>query len=928
MKKETVTIFPIVLCRQLAMAFGFGFCLAGPALAVCTPSGSKLTTDNTLYYCGNPGQYDEVEINTTQNMSLSPLTGYGMYNQGGSLKKVTVSTSGSQSDALMQRSSYNLTIGDDLTIVTKGYSADGLNLAVTGASNLVVGNRANITTTSGIAVRANLTNQSGNGGSNVITLGENATIVTQANGENSSQGLGYGIYAGNRKLETEAMPHVSSAKITVGNGSVIQTGGNSAHAVYANKTGGIYLGNTTITTTGSTAHGLAAEDGEVWSGSTLNCLLGNASCIKQSFEGGKIHLAGDTAITVDPSKGSYAIFSSGTGSSIASEKADGTSAAGVYNVTGDIVANRAGQIVLNANGASQFTGNLVSDNAGSLVQLAYDNTSRVTGNATASDSGIVKQTYSGDAVGAGNLYANTGGQVQLNMSERSSLSGNMVTDATGSISGNLSGNARYTGSTDASAGGPISLNLANTATWQMMNSSNLTNLNVDAGTEVILGDAANPHSGNRVDLTIANLSGNGSFYVRSDIARDGNTAINNGDKIYITDSSSGAHKVYVRDANLGNIATSTLGTERLRIVEDSSGGTATFALGGDAGTGIQQTSVDVGAYSYILDREENFARSDTQYWILAATPGNDLNNTAKNSVNLLNINYLLGYVENQTLLQRMGQLRQSNAKDGDVWGRVYGGSLDHFDSRLGGMDMKYAGMQMGVDRRLDGQDGRFYVGAAAGTSKGDVDYSVGTGDVRSYHLGVYGTYMANNGFYVDGIVKYMHMKNEFNTVTGGGLGVDGSGNTNGFSIGVETGKRFYLENADTGWYLEPQGQLTYSHQNSASVQASNGLQTKLGSYDSTLGRASIIAGYSITKGKNPIDVYFKTGYIREFSGKTHYTFNGADRETYDFGGGWWDNGIGLNMQINDRHNIYMDANYAKGSRFDQKQFNIGYRYSF
>lgn len=367
MKKETVTVFPIVLCRQLAMAFGFGFCLAGPALAVCTPSGSKLTTDNTLYYCGNPGQYDEVEINTTQNMSLTPLTGYGMYNLGGTLNKVTVNTTGSRSDALMQRSSNNLTIGDDLTIVTTGYSADGLNLAVTGASNLVVGDRANITTTSGVAVRANLSNQTGNGGKNVITLGENATIVTQANGENTSQGLGYGIYAGNRTMETEGMPQVSSAEVTVGNGSVIQTAGNSAHAVYANKTGEIYLGNTTITTTGSTAHGLAAEDGEVWSGSTLNCLLGNASCIKQSFEGGKIHLAGDTAITVDSSKGSYAIFSSGTGSSIASEKADGTSAAGVYNVTGDIVAKKEGQIVLNANGASQFTGNLVSDNAGSLV---------------------------------------------------------------------------------------------------------------------------------------------------------------------------------------------------------------------------------------------------------------------------------------------------------------------------------------------------------------------------------------------------------------------------------------------------------------------------------------------------------------------------------------------------------------------------------
>lgn len=833
----------------------------------------------------------------------------------------------------MQRGNANLTIGDDLRIETTGYSADGINLAITGASRLVVGNRAEISTGSGIGVRANLTNQNG---SNVIILGENATIVTQANGENVSAGLGYGIYAGGRDRETEAMPKVSSAKVTAGNGSFIQTAGNKAYAVYANKTGEIQLGDTQIITTGQYAHGLVAEDGSITSGATLCGILGRPPCTTSTFEGGKIHLAGDTDITVDTGKGSYAMFATGTGSSIASQTADGTPVAAVYQITGDIVANKAGQIDLSANGASLFAGNLLADNAASLVKVAYAGTSVVAGNSTASDFGTVRQSFADNARATGNLDAKTNGQITLDMKGRSALSGNMSTDATGSITGNIIGNAIYTGSTDASAGGTISLSLADKARWQMLNSSNLTNLNVATGTEVILGDDNNPDSTNRVDLTIANLSGNGSFYVRSDIARDGNTTVNDGDMIHITDSSSGAHKVYVRDANLGNVSTSTLGSERLRIVEDSSGGTATFALGGDAGTGVEQRSVDVGAYSYELGREDDTASESrmmarsagSTYWILAATPGNELNNTAKNSVNLMNINYLLGYVENQTLLQRMGQLRQSNAKDGDVWGRVYGGSLDHFDSRLGGMDMKYAGMQMGVDRRLDGQDGRFYVGAVAGTSKGDVDYSVGTGDVRAYHLGVYGTYMANNGFYVDGIVKYMHMKNEFNTVTGGGLGVDGSGNTNGFSIGVETGKRFYLENTDTGWYLEPQGQLTYSHQNSASVHASNGLQTKLGSYDSTLGRASVIAGYSISKGKNPIDVYLKTGYVREFSGKTDYTFNGTDRESYDFGGGWWDNGIGLNMQINDRHNLYMDATYAKGSRFDQKQFNIGYRYSF
>ncbi len=922
--KKIIKTTPRVLCTNLALVFGIGFGLSGNALAVCTPDGtSRLTTDNTLYYCGNPGQYDEVEVTTTAAAGTAPLGGYGLYNQGGTLKKLTIVTSGSQADAIMQRGSTNLVIGDNLDITTTGYSADGINLAITGASSLTVGNNAEINTTSGIGVRANLSIQNG---SNVITMGENTHIVTKANGENTSAGLGYGIYAGNRSRETESMPQAGSAKVIMGNGTLIETAGNKAYGVYANRTGEVELGNTTIITTGQTAHGLVSEDGQITSGSTLCGIGSRPPCTTSTFEGGKIHLAGDTSVIVDTDRGSYAMLATGTGSVIASRLSDGTAASGLYRITGDIVSQHAGQIMLDATGLSRFEGNVASSDAGSLVQVAYGGNTINTGHATAGDSGMVKQNYTGSASGTGNLIAQTGGQVTLGMKDSSTLNGNMTTDATGSITGHLSNNAFYTGNTDASAGGSISLDMADSSKWQMLNSSNLTDLHVSDKAEIILGDTTDPHSGNRVDLTIANLSGNGTFYVRSDIARDGNQIVNDGDMIHITDSSSGAHKVYVRDAHLGNIATSTLGTERLRIVEDSSGGSATFTLGGDAGTGIQQSSVDVGAYSFLLDREENLARASSQYWVLSATQ--DLNNTARNSVNLMNINYLMGYVENQTLLQRMGQLRASHAKDGDVWGRVYGGSLDHFDSRLGGMDMKYGGMQLGIDRRFDGRDGRFHVGVAAGTSKGDVDYSVGSGDVRSYHLGIYGTYMHNNGFYVDGLVKLMHMKNEFDTVTGGGVSVNGSGNTKGFSVGVEAGKRFYPGKSDEGWYLEPQAQLTFSHQNSATVHASNGLQTRLGSYDSTLGRASVIAGYSIKKGKNPIDVYLKTGYIREFSGKTDYTFNGTDRESYDFGGGWWDNGIGINMQINDRHNLYMDATYSAGSRFDQKQVNIGYRYSF
>ncbi|KES11411.1 Autotransporter beta-domain protein, partial [Snodgrassella alvi SCGC AB-598-O11] len=173
--------------------------------------------------------------------------------------------------------------------------------------------------------------------------------------------------------------------------------------------------------------------------------------------------------------------------------------------------------------------------------------------------------------------------------------------------------------------------------------------------------------------------------------------------------------------------------------------------------------------------------------------------------------------------------------------------------------------------------------------------------------------------------------NKFNSMTAGGYHVKGDGNTNGFSIGAEVGKRIHLSgagNADEGWYLEPQAQLTYSHQDGATINATNGLSTRLASYNSLIGRASLILGYTIQSGKNPVDVYFKTGYQKEFDGETSYTFNRTVKEKYKFDGNWWDNGIGVNMRLNRNHHIYGDMVYSAGNKFNQKQINAGYRYNF
>ena len=292
----------------------------------------------------------------------------------------------------------------------------------------------------------------------------------------------------------------------------------------------------------------------------------------------------------------------------------------------------------------------------------------------------------------------------------------------------------------------------------------------------------------------------------------------------------------------------------------------------------------------------------------------------------------MSYVETQTLLQRMGQIRTDDTASGKVWGRIYTGKLNSFnDNRLSGFDMDYYGLQMGLDRKLNYDKVNLYYGLMGGLSRGEVDHNVGDGSTKSYSLGLYGTLQSQNGFYLDGLVKYMHMTNKFNTLTGGGYRVNGDGHTNGFSLGAEMGKRIRLTSAgeaEQGWYLEPQAQLTFSHQNGATINATNGLRTRLGSYNSLIGRASLILGYTIQNNKNPVDIYFKTGYLREFDGKTSYTFNRVAKEKYDFGGNWWDNGIGINVRLNGKHHIYGDMVYSAGNKFNQKQINAGYRYNF
>ncbi|WP_392563886.1 autotransporter outer membrane beta-barrel domain-containing protein [Orbus wheelerorum] len=911
--------------KRVIMIFSPLFFYSHYSLATCNSNGNILTTDNTLYYCsGNIEIYDEIIINTSIAGGITPLQGFGIYADGDrNLKEVDIMTSASAADGIQVNKRGDLTF-DKLTVKTSGSSADGINVTENLTVNATVntGNNTYIEAQSGVGVRANVSKVAGT--TNTINVGSNATIITYGSangflGANAYDALGYGVYAGIRSWK--ASTAIGNAKVTIGDNSTITTNGSLSHAAYANSGGKIQLGSINITTHNRNAYGLYAESSDA------------GSIIK----GSTIDLLGDVTINV-PTSG-IAIYANGVDSIIASKNSDtGVLTSGVFNINGVIKADDSGAINLSMATGSNIQGNIQSTNNG-LVELNMANGSSMQGYARAANNGFIHLNLADGSYIQGNIQSTINGLADVNMADGSSIQGNIQATNTGLINVNMASGSIIQGNIQATNNGHVELNMINGAKilgsstisdggqidididgelsqWVVSSDSTLTNLNLTNNAKTVLGDHQVALDGtNSVTLTTNTLNGNGIFMMRSVI--DGTNNFH--DLIQVTDAnaSAGEHQIMINDSQSGSATVD--GSERVMLVQ-TEGGTARFT-----------STVDIGANTYNLDKGDlEFGERETD-WHLRKL---ERSNPANNSVTIVNINYLMNYIENQTILQRLGELRQTQNEGGDVWGRIYTGTLNSFENaNFSDSKLRYSGFQLGVDKNVNSTDlWDVYVGLIAGMSKGMTDFKVGDGNTTTYYAGFYGTYKEYNGFYLDLIAKYMYMDNKFNTQTSGGYAVNGSGDSQGYSIGLEFGKRFWLNKPtiNTGsWFIEPQGQFTYGYQSSATIKSNNGLKTKLHEFDSVLGRISSLFGYTTyDKNNNQVDLYIKLGYVKEYDGDTSYTFNGTDKESYSFKGHWIDTGIGINTQISKQHNLYFDLNYAAGKQFNQRQVNLGYRYNF
>ena len=446
--------------------------------------------------------------------------------------------------------------------------------------------------------------------------------------------------------------------------------------------------------------------------------------------------------------------------------------------------------------------------------------------------------------------------------------------------------------------------------------NSLTSLSLNKGT-VNLEKTTNFQT-----LTIfSNLSGSGTFNLNTNIAE------NKSDKIVVKGSAEGNHKIGVTNqgANVAN--------GKVTLVE-TNGGNAAFSLTNP------NNRVDLGAYQYFLTKEGNnwvLVHSqkalDSTSSVETNVPDNTgSNNAASNNPNvpdytsipkkplLTNLsNIQVSLRQAQLLLveddlsgihQRLGEVK--NGEKGNVWVRNVNSrqklaALSTGKSETSGFKQNVHSLQVGADTAVTDN---LRVGGFVGRSQANVDFNghYGDGKVRSNSVGLYAAYLADNGIYVDNIVKYSRLHANSNHTE--------KRHYNAYTISSELGKRFSLAN---DWTITPQAQLAWTHISSQENEDS------LSSVYSRIG-LRVAKGFALSNGWN-LQPYAEVNAItsKNRSSKIHYTNSALDVASSR---GRFESAVGLNAGFAN-HRFGLEVSRADGKNFDKPYaIQAVYRYQW
>jgi len=335
----------------------------------------------------------------------------------------------------------------------------------------------------------------------------------------------------------------------------------------------------------------------------------------------------------------------------------------------------------------------------------------------------------------------------------------------------------------------VNVTLANSQ-WRFNQSSILHHLNTQNSTVKF-----EPTSEYKTLTIKGDLSGSTTFDLNTNIAE------NKADKIVVKGKAEGDHHLNVTDhgAHVAN--------GKVTLVETNSGN-AKFHLANANGY------VALGAYKYFLTPEgKNWVLAHSQSVVTPqpqpqpqprTTKTAQLLERANAQVSLRQAELLMVENELNGIHQRLGEIR-TGAK-GNIWVRNVNShqkltALSTGESQTSGFKQNVHNLQIGADAAATD---KVRLGGFVGHSQATIDFNnhYGNGKVKGQTLGLYGTYMADNGVYLDNIAQYSRLTADSNHTE--------KQRYNAYTLSSEIGKQFQLAGA---WTVTPQAQLAWTHIN-------------------------------------------------------------------------------------------------------------------
>ncbi|EPR1452318.1 autotransporter adhesin EhaB [Citrobacter koseri] len=323
---------------------------------------------------------------------------------------------------------------------------------------------------------------------------------------------------------------------------------------------------------------------------------------------------------------------------------------------------------------------------------------------------------------------------------------------------------------------------------------------------------------------------------------------------------------------------------------------------------------DLGAYTYQAQQEGNTVVMQQM----------ELTDYANMALSIPSANTNIWNLEQDTVGTRLTNSRHGLADNGGAWVSYFGGSFDGDNGTIN-YDQDVNGIMVGVDTKIDGNNAKWIVGAAAGFAKGDMSDRTGQVDQDSQSAYIYSSARFANNVFVDGSLSYSHFNNDLSANMSNGQYVDGNTSADAWGFGLKLGYDWKL--GDAG-YVTPYGSVSGLFQSGDDYQLSNDMKVDGQSYDSMRYELGVDAGYTFTYSEDQaLTPYFKLAYV----------YDDANNDA-DVNGDSIDNGVegsavrvglGTQFSFTKNFNAYTDANYLGGGDVDQDwSANVGVKYTW